>query len=55
MATQHTQTSADTIATFEKYVVPNYGRYPVCLVRGDGSHVWDAEGKQYLDFFPGWG
>ena len=55
MATQQTQTSADTIATFEKYVVPNYGRYPVCLVRGEGSHVWDAEGKKYLDFFPGWG
>src|SRR5439155_24774970 len=26
-----------------------------CLVRGDGSWVWDAEGNRYLDFFPGWG
>jgi predicted acetylornithine/succinylornithine family transaminase len=55
MATQQTQTSADTIAMFEKYVVPNYRRYPVCLVRGEGSRVWDAEGTRYLDFFPGWG
>jgi len=23
--------------------------------RGEGSWVWDAEGKKYLDFFPGWG
>jgi predicted acetylornithine/succinylornithine family transaminase len=36
-------------------VIPNYRRYPVCLVRGEGSWVWDAEGNRYLDFFPGWG
>jgi len=47
--------SAETIALFEKSVIPNYGRYPVALVRGEGSHVWDAEGNRYLDFFPGWG
>ncbi len=40
---------------FERYVVPNYIRYPVTLVRGEGSRVWDAGGKSYLDFFPGWG
>ena len=45
----------DTLARFERYVVPNYRRYPVCLVRGEGSHVWDAEGNRYLDCFPGWG
>jgi predicted acetylornithine/succinylornithine family transaminase len=27
----------------------------VCLVRGEGSHIWDDEGNRYLDFFPGWG
>ncbi|NLE40110.1 MAG: aspartate aminotransferase family protein [Pirellulaceae bacterium] len=40
---------------FRQYVIPNYGRYPVALVRGEGSFVWDAEGNRYLDFFPGWG
>jgi acetylornithine/N-succinyldiaminopimelate aminotransferase len=45
----------ETIATFEKYVIGNYRRFPVCLVRGEGSYVWDAEGKRYLDLFPGWG
>jgi acetylornithine/N-succinyldiaminopimelate aminotransferase len=48
-------TSVETIATFEKYVIGNYRRFPVCLVRGEGSYVWDAEGKRYLDLFPGWG
>jgi acetylornithine/N-succinyldiaminopimelate aminotransferase len=40
---------------FQRYVIPNYTRYPVCLVRGEGSSVWDDEGNRYLDFFPGWG
>src|SRR6185312_1707982 len=48
-------TSAETIGIFDTYVIGNYKRYPVCLVRGEGSYVWDAEGQRYLDFFPGWG
>ncbi|MER3415275.1 MAG: aspartate aminotransferase family protein [Gemmataceae bacterium] len=40
---------------FERYVIGNYARYPVCLVRGEGSLVWDAEGNRYIDLFPGWG
>lgn len=47
--------SAETVELFQKYVVPNYGRYPVNLVRGEGSKIWDAEGNEYLDLFPGWG
>jgi predicted acetylornithine/succinylornithine family transaminase len=43
------------IDTFHRYVVPNYKRFPVCLVKGEGSRVWDAEGQEYLDLFPGWG
>ncbi len=50
-----TRSSQDTISLFDKYVIPNYGRYPISLVRGEGSHVFDAEGKEYLDLFPGWG
>lgn len=48
-------TSAETIALFDKHVIGNYNRFPVCLVRGEGSTVWDAEGNRYIDFFPGWG
>ncbi|MFO0813335.1 MAG: aspartate aminotransferase family protein [Gemmatales bacterium] len=47
--------TAETIALFQKFVVANYNRYPVSLVRGEGSLIWDAEGKRYIDFFPGWG
>ncbi len=50
-----TQTSQQTIEKFQKYVIPNYTRYPISLVHGEGSYVWDAEGRRYLDLFPGWG
>ena len=49
------QSTQEIIATFTQYVIGNYKRYPVALVRGEGSYIWDAEGKRYLDFFPGWG
>ena len=44
-----------TLDLYQRYVIANYTRYPVCLVRGEGSRVWDDEGNRYLDFFPGWG
>lgn len=47
--------SAETVELFAEHVIPNYGRYPVNLVRGEGSRIWDAEGREYLDLFPGWG
>ena len=50
-----TARSQETIALFEKYVIPNYGRFPVSLTRGEGSFVWDADDNRYLDLFPGWG
>ena len=50
-----TTTTSETIALFDRYVIGNYRRYPVVLVRGEGSRIWDAEGNEYLDFFPGWG
>jgi acetylornithine/N-succinyldiaminopimelate aminotransferase len=29
-------------------------RPPVVFVRGQGSHLWDGQGKRYLDFVQGW-
>jgi acetylornithine/N-succinyldiaminopimelate aminotransferase len=55
MTTTQNLSSQETIALFDQYVIPNYKRYPVSLVRGEGSVVWDAEGRQFLDLFPGWG
>jgi len=43
------------IDTFAQYVMPNYRRLPVVIVRGKGSRVWDSDGKEYIDLFPGWG
>jgi len=50
-----TVTSQSVMDKFAQYVIPNYRRYPVCIVRGEGTAVWDAEGRRYLDLFPGWG
>ncbi len=55
MAATSTTKSAQTVELFRQYVIGNYRRYPVDLVRGEGSHVWDSDGHRYLDFFPGWG
>jgi acetylornithine/N-succinyldiaminopimelate aminotransferase len=46
-------TETETRRLFEEYVVPTYKRYDVVLVRGQGSRVWDEEGKGYLDFGAG--
>lgn len=32
---------------------PTYTKYPVSLVKGDGSRLWDDQGKEYLDFMSG--
>lgn len=37
----------------QQFVMNTYSRFPVALVRGAGSYVWDADGKQYLDFLGG--
>lgn len=55
MPATDTYSTDQIIALAKQHVIGNYTRYPVCLVRGDGSWVWDAEGNRYLDFFPGWG
>jgi len=32
---------------------PNYARYPISLVKGQGSWLWDDQGNKYLDFMSG--
>ncbi|OAT80310.1 acetylornithine transaminase [Desulfotomaculum copahuensis] len=43
----------EIIALGDRYVMRTYGRFPLALVRGEGARVWDAEGKEYLDFVAG--
>ena len=38
---------------YDAYVLKNYARAPVTLVRGSGTTVWDDQGKSYLDFSSG--
>lgn len=42
-----------TSADFSQYVLPTYGRFPLVPVRGQGSFLWDDQGKRYLDFCTG--
>lgn len=45
------------LLTRHRAVLPSwlalYYDEPIALVRGEGRHVWDAEGTRYLDFFGG--
>jgi len=36
-------------ALFKKHVVPSYGRFDIVFTRGQGSHLWDINGRRYLD------
>jgi acetylornithine aminotransferase len=40
-------------AAFDAAVMTTYGRFPIALVRGQGCRVWDATGREYLDFVAG--
>ncbi len=37
----------------ERYLMQTYRRAPVEFVRAEGALIWDAEGKEYLDFLAG--
>jgi len=47
-------TTQETIELFNKYVIANYFRLPKVIVRGQGCYIYDADGKEILDMFPGW-
>ena len=38
---------------YDAYVLKNYARAPITLVRGRGTTVWDDQGNAYLDFSSG--
>ncbi len=38
---------------FERNVVPSYARFDLVLERGEGSYVWDVDGRRYLDLAAG--
>ncbi|MBI5874732.1 MAG: acetylornithine transaminase [Deltaproteobacteria bacterium] len=36
-----------------KYIANTYNRFPIAITKGKGCRVWDADGKEYLDFVAG--
>ena len=34
-------------------LLPNYRQPPIVMVRGEGRRIWDADGREYLDFSGG--
>jgi len=46
-------TNREIIDATDRTQVGVYARFPVAFVRGDGAHLWDADGKKYVDFFTG--
>lgn len=48
-------TTRQVMARYDRAVLNTYSRMPVAIVRGRGARLWDAEGRSYLDFFPGFG
>ncbi len=43
----------ELIASSKEYIMNTYNRIPVVLVKGEGTKVWDSDGKMYLDFVAG--
>ena len=43
----------DLFVLDDEHVMHSYGPKPVAFVRGEGSRLWDADGKEYLDFLTG--
>jgi acetylornithine aminotransferase/acetylornithine/N-succinyldiaminopimelate aminotransferase len=42
-----------TAEIYDAYIVKNYARPALTLVRGSGCSVWDDQGREYLDFTSG--
>ncbi len=37
----------------QQHVLPTYGRAPIAIAKGEGSYLYDAEGRRYVDFCAG--
>ena len=44
---------ATTKDLYDRYVVPTYARFDLRFARGQGTQVWDEDGRRYLDFGAG--
>ncbi len=42
------------VKMYDEYVMNTYKRTSLCLEKAKGARVEDIDGREYLDFFPGW-
>lgn len=45
--------TAEIQAMNDRYIINTYGTRKLALTRGEGVTLWDAEGREYIDFFAG--
>ncbi len=43
----------EIVSADAEHVMATYARLPVAFVRGQGTRLWDTDGKEYLDFLSG--
>lgn len=48
-------TKEEIFQTYKDCIMPTYTKMPYIFVKGKGMKLYDLDGKEYLDFFPGWG
>ncbi|MDR2548629.1 MAG: aspartate aminotransferase family protein [Desulfobulbus sp.] len=46
-------TNAEWATRGNKVFIGTYSRFPAAMVKGSGCRLWDADGKEYLDFLAG--
>lgn len=49
------KSNLNTIETENLRMPPFFNKIQVSVERGEGSRVWDEDGKMYIDFTSGWG
>lgn len=48
-------TKQDIFEAYSACIMPTYTKVPRIFVKGKGTKLVDIDGKEYVDFFPGWG
>jgi predicted acetylornithine/succinylornithine family transaminase len=43
----------EILETMQESLFPNYKQFPVVFKKGEGTRLWDTDGKEYVDFVAG--
>lgn len=49
----HSESEIEFIQEHDPYTVTTYSRPNIVLAKGEGSYLWDVQGKKYIDFMSG--